>query len=263
MDALDRMLTAANVAMADPNVRRPVRVVDAPHEIDGADAEPAVHVLESARDEHTDEEIVRAVIEAYDRKDYFACLNVRKPDCDDLGRPVWDVSAPELNRAFRKASLRVHPDKNTASDARKAFDAIGETQKLFKDETRRAEVLRKAAEEAFREKCKKDPELMRQRAKLQEKADAESYHDEMKKQRDEARRRAAEMKAKAAKMNRRKRAVDSDDDDNAMEKVAKELEEREKAQAKVGLGDDATGDDDDDGGVFIGMKRKPKKRFMF
>ena len=54
-----------------------------------------------------------------------------------------------------------------------------------------------------------------------------------------------------------------DDDDNAMEKVAKELEEREKAQAKVGLGDDATGDDDDDGGVFIGMKRKPKKRFMF
>jgi hypothetical protein len=104
---------------------------------------------------------------------------------------------------------------------------------------------------------------MRQRAKLQEKADAESYHDEMKKQRDEARRRAAEMKAKAAKMNRRKRAVDSDDDDNAMEKVAKELEEREKAQAKVGLGDDATGDDDDDGGVFIGMKRKPKKRFMF
>lgn len=259
MDALDRMLTAANVAMADPNVRRPVRVVDAPDAMDGANAEPVVHAFDSARDAHTDDEIVRLVLEAYAKKDYFACLNVRKPDCDDLGRPVWDVSAPELNRAFRKASLRVHPDKNTASDARKAFDAIGETQKLFKDEKRRGEVLRKAAEEAFREKCKKDPELMRQRAKLQEKVDAENYHDEMKKQRDEARRRAAEMKAKSAKVNRRKRAADSDDED-AMEKVAKELEEREKAQtAKTGSDVD---DDDDDKG-FMGIKRKPNKRFMF
>ena len=47
---------------------------------------------------------------------------------------------------------------------------------------------------------------MRARAKAQEKVDAETYADEMRKQReDAAKKRAAEAKARSAQANRRKR----------------------------------------------------------
>jgi len=262
MEALDRMFTAANVAMASASARRavtivPERVIEANGADDGAAGEDSNDPGALA-----DEEFASHVLRSYLKKEYFACLNVRKPTCDDLGRAVWDVSEGELNRAFRRASLRVHPDKNSSKDARAAFDAIGATQKLFKDEIRRAEVLRKAAEEAFREKCKKDPELMRQRAKVQEKVDAEKYDEEMKKQREEARHRAAEAKAKAAAAKRRRRGADSEDEDG-LERVAKELEEREARARTKAVGSGSDDDDNPDHDGVIGVKRKPKKRFMF
>ena len=218
---------------------------------------------EAVRRAREDEEVVRFVLEKHAAKEYFACLNVPKPDCDDLGRPVWTTTDAELNRAFRKASLRVHPDKNSCVDARKAFDAIGETQKLFKDPTKRAEVLRAAAEAAFKEKCKRDPELMRARAKAQEKVDAAAYADDMKRQRDEQRKRAAEARERSAKAARRRR-VDDDDEEDALAAMTKNLEAEEEA-AKTEKGR-ANGDesDDDDGGGFAGVVKKRKaKRFMF
>jgi len=217
---------------------------------------------EVGRRAREDEEVVRYVLEKHAAKEYFACLNVPKPDCDDLGRPVWTTTDAELNRAFRKASLRVHPDKNSCVDARKAFDAIGETQKLFKDPAKRAGVLRAAAEAAFKEKCKRDPELMRARAKAQEKVDAASYADDMKRQRDEQRKRAAEARERSAKAARRRR-VDDDDEEDALAAMTKNLEAEEEAaktERECANGDES---DDDDVGFAGVVKKRKAKRFMF
>jgi len=265
MDAFDRMMTARCARGEDDGafrarVRR--RVEDAAA-ADDDDATTTPTPLERARAAtlEDDERVAAFVLERHAAKDYFACLSVRRPDCDALGRAVWDVGDAELNRAFRKASLRVHPDKNRAADARKAFDAIGETQKMFKDPARRAEVLREAAERAFKEKCKRDPEAMRARAKAQEKVDAETYADEMRKRREEAaKKRAAEAEARSAQANRRKRRAEESDGEDALTAMAKSLEAEEEAKKTQNVvGDD--GDDDDFAGV---VKRKSsKKRFMF
>ena len=212
--------------------------------------------------EREDEEVVRYVLEKYAAKEYFACLNLPKPDCDDAGRPTWTTTDAELNRAFRKASLRVHPDKNSCVDARKAFDAIGETQKLFKDPARRAEALRTAAEAAFKEKCKRDPELMRKRIKAQEKVDAASYAEDMKRQRDEQRKRAAEAREKSAEATRRRRVrVRDDDEEDALATMAKNLEAEEEAAIKEK--ERANGDESDDDGFAGVVKKRKAKRFMF
>jgi curved DNA-binding protein CbpA len=228
-----------------------------------------------------DDALVRAVLDAVRAKDYFTALRVRAPDCDSLGRAVWDVTDAELNRAFRKASLRVHPDKNTSSDARLAFDALGEAYKVFKDAGMRAEVLRKAAEEVWVKKCKADPELMRTRAKAQERADAEAYAETMRKQMEEKRKlfnshsecgdsKLGMQRRGAQRGNGRRRGgaeAQSDDDTEALEKVARDLEEAEaKAEANQHKKREAVEDFDDedvDGVAFTGIKRKPKKRFMF
>ena len=212
--------------------------------------------------EREDEEVVRYVLEKYAAKEYFACLNLPKPGCDDAGRPTWTTTDAELNRAFRKASLRVHPDKNSCVDARKAFDAIGETQKLFKDPARRAEALRTAAAAAFKEKCKRDPELMRKRIKAQEKVDAASYAEDMKRQRDEQRKRAAEAREKSAEATRRRRVrVRDDDEEDALATMTKNLEAEEEAATKEK--ERANGDESDDDGFAGVVKKRKAKRFMF
>ena len=177
-------------------------------------------------------------------------------------RPTWTTTDAELNRAFRKVSLRVHPDKNSCVDARKAFDAIGETQKLFKDPARRAEALRTAAEAAFKEKCKRDPELMRKRIKAQEKVDAASYAEDMKRQRDEQRKRAAEAREKSAEAPRRRRVrVRDDDEEDALATMARNLEAEEEAATKEK--ERANGDESDDDGFAGVVKKRKAKRFMF
>lgn len=286
MEAFERVMAAASVAadersdVARATLRRRIEasraaaVGDGNHHDGTAAGTPWVRARgddpendadEAVRRAREDEEVVRFVLEKHAAKEYFACLNIPKPDCDDLGRPVWTTTDAELNRAFRKASLRVHPDKNSCVDARKAFDAIGETQKLFKDPTKRAEVLRAAAEAAFKEKCKRDPELMRARAKAQEKVDAASYADDMKRQREEQRKRAAEARERSAKAARRRR-VDDDDEEDALAAMTKNLEaEEEAAKTEKGRANgDESDDDDDDGGGFAGVVKKRKaKRFMF
>jgi len=147
-------------------------------------------------------------------------------------------------------------------DARKAFDAIGETQKLFKDPARRAEALRTAAEAAFKEKCKRDPELMRKRIKAQEKVDAASYAEDMKRQRDEQRKRAAEAREKSAEATRRRRVrVRDDDEEDALVTMARNLEAEEEAATKEK--ERANGDESDDDGFAGVVKKRKAKRFMF
>ena len=94
-----------------------------------------------------------------------------------------------------------------------------------------------------------------------EKADAASYAEDMKRQREEAKKRAEEAKRRSAKANRRKRAEESDEED-ALAAMTKSLEEQEAAEAAAGT-KDSNESDDDQGGGFVGLKRKPKKRFMF
>ena len=283
MDAFDRVMTARSVAAdarsvdANATLRRRIESnrARAAASDDASDATPTP-LVRRARDEdgdrdtdddarereREDEEVVRYVLEKYAAKEYFACLNLPKPDCDDAGRPTWTTTDAELNRAFRKASLRVHPDKNSCVDARKAFDAIGETQKLFKDPARRAEALRTAAEAAFKEKCKRDPELMRKRIKAQEKVDAASYAEDMKRQRDEQRKRAAEAREKSAEATRRRRVrVRDDDEEDALATMARNLEAEEEAATKEK--ERANGDESDDDGFEGVVKKRKAKRFMF
>ena len=283
MDAFDRVMTARSVAAdarsvdANATLRRRIESnrARAAASDDASDATPTP-LVRRARDEdgdrdtdddarereREDEEVVRYVLEKYAAKEYFACLNLPKPDCDDAGRPTWTTTDAELNRAFRKASLRVHPDKNSCVDARKAFDAIGETQKLFKDPARRAEALRTAAEAAFKEKCKRDPELMRKRIKAQEKVDAASYAEDMKRQRDEQRKRAAEAREKSAEVTKRRRVrVRDDDEEDALATMARNLEAEEEAATKEK--ERANGDESDDDGFAGVVKKRKAKRFMF
>lgn len=258
MDELDRRMSRVNAGLADTSDARAAmrqrvekqRAWGAP--VEEADAPSS---LELSRDAGEDEAIVDAVLSASASGDYFAVLGVRRPGCDDAGRATWEVSDAELNRAFRRASLRVHPDKNRAVDARRAFDAIGEAQKMFRDPVRRGEMLRVAAEAAFREKCKRDPELLRTRARALESVNAAEYAEEMRRQREEAKRRAEERR-QASRKNARRRREESDDEGDALEAMAKSLEEEEAAKAR-----DEGDQSDDDGG--IALKRKPKKRFMF
>lgn len=46
----------------------------------------------------------------------------------------FDCELKEIPRAFRKASLLVHPDKCKHKDAKAAFDALGQAQKLLLEE---------------------------------------------------------------------------------------------------------------------------------
>lgn len=259
MDALERAMrnrvrALEDTAEARAAMRRRVENARARVASDDADAVTTPNALDRAREDVEDADVVAAVLDAHARGDYFACLNVRRPTCDDAGRATWDVSDAELNRAFRRASLRVHPDKNRASDARKAFDAIGETQKLFRDGKKRAEIVREAADAAFKEKCRRDPEFARTAMRARESANADAYADEMRRQREEARRRAAEKRASGA---RRKRE-ESDDARDALERMAKSLEAEELAKANEAKGDGSDGDD-----ATVVVRRKPKKRFMF
>ena len=127
---------------------------------------------------------------------------------------------------------------------------------------RPASSRRTAAEAAFKEKCKRDPELMRKRIKAQEKVDAASYAEDMKRQRDEQRKRAAEAREKSAEAPRRRRVrVRDDDEEDALATMARNLEAEEEAATKVK--ERANGDESDDDGFAGVVKKRKAKRFMF
>ena len=86
-----------------------------------------------------------------------SCLSLPGVTLDDVGRPSWAVTDAELSRAFRRSSLRVHPDKNPAPDAREAFDALKDAAKILKDPSLRGEALREAGERELQRLHKEDP----------------------------------------------------------------------------------------------------------
>ena len=42
--------------------------------------------------EMVNDSVPEQILTDYKAKNYFACLGLPKPDCDDVGRPVWEVA---------------------------------------------------------------------------------------------------------------------------------------------------------------------------
>lgn len=72
------------------------------------------------------EDHVRLIREIKKHKDYYAILGVEK-----------SCSVEEIRRAYRKLSLKVHPDKNNAPGAEEAFKAVSKAFKCLSEEESR------------------------------------------------------------------------------------------------------------------------------
>ena len=95
------------------------------------------------------EECAEAVLERHRAGDPFGVLGLERPGRDALGRARWGAGDADVSRAFRRRSVRVHPDKFPGSAlAAEAFDALNVAQSLLLDPVGRAEAVRKAVEEA-------------------------------------------------------------------------------------------------------------------
>lgn len=77
------------------------------------------------------------ILKDHEAGDYFSCLSLPKPDCDDAGKPVWDVTDGQISKAFRKRSLAVHPDKNPSPEAKDAFEKLSDANRALRDPIRR------------------------------------------------------------------------------------------------------------------------------
>lgn len=60
-------------------------------------------------------------------------LQLPGPEINELGRAAWPVSSSELNKAYRKLSLLVHPDKAPGPEARQAFEQLKQAYNELKD----------------------------------------------------------------------------------------------------------------------------------
>ena len=252
MGKLDRIFQEAQNAAAEED-GVPVRGLEA--------------ALKSGNDDDADAKraslpIAERILADYEKGNFFACLGLPAPDCDDAGRPVWDVSESAISKAYRRASLAVHPDKNPLPEAKAAFDKLNDAVRALRDDVRRGEALRSFADAAFQEKCRANPELMAKAKKAQERVDAENYGDMIRAQQLQQleRARLQREKAKLAIRRRNREAdgasssdvstdTDSDDDDDdakagAARKEAVQVQaEKEKAGGEGvsnGGGDSAT-----------------------
>eukprot|EP00959_Pyramimonas_sp_CCMP1952_P365550 7655805-Pyramimonas_sp.AAC.1 len=163
-----------------------------------------------------------------------------------LDRPVWDVTDKELSRAFRKISLKIHPDKNPEPRAREAFDKLNSIYQMLQDESQRGELVRAAAERAKKmEKKSWNPagkDLQEELGKVS--AAAEEKRELLKEEANGfANEIAAQMRLKRARsqykkaLERRERESDSGSDDEtvpaAKQTKAKEEDDDEGAAAAI------------------------------
>jgi len=79
------------------------------------------------------------VSEILSSDNHFDTLKLRKPTRDALDRPKWDVTADELQRAFRKRTICCHPDKVTEDHEKreKAYDKIRDAREVLEDQAKR------------------------------------------------------------------------------------------------------------------------------
>ncbi len=218
MDRLDRIFQEAQnrAASEDGGPKRGLEAALARDGEDDASKRAAMSVADR-------------VLADYERGDYFSCLGLPPPDCDDAGRPVWDVTDAAISKAYRRASLAVHPDKNPTPEAKAAFDKLNDAVRALRDDVRRGEALRTFADAAFKEKCRANPQLMAKARKDQERRDAADYGAAIRAQRAQQLERAMARREKASAASRRRRgdedasasssdvSTDGDSDDAARE----------------------------------------------
>jgi hypothetical protein len=161
--------------------------------------------------------------------DIFSALVLPKPECDDAGRPVWDVSDSEISKAFRKRSLAVHPDKNPSAEAKEAFDTLNDAVRVLRDPIKKGEALRRFASEAFQEKCRADPAVTERARKAQERADAVDFSEDILRQQREHRARVEAKRKKAAQFRERHMGpVSSSSSEDEEEDGGKDAEDKKK-----------------------------------
>lgn len=199
MDRLDRIFQEAQnrAASEDGGPKRGLEAALARDGEDDASKRAAMSVADR-------------VLADYERGDYFSCLGLPPPDCDDAGRPVWDVTDAAISKAYRRASLAVHPDKNPTPEAKAAFDKLNDAVRALRDDVRRGEALRTFADVAFKEKCRANPELMAKARKDQERRDAADYGAAIRAQQAQQLERAMARREKVHAAFRRRRGGDDD-----------------------------------------------------
>ena len=197
MDRLDRLFQEAQnrAASEDGGPKRGLEAALARDGEDDASKRAAMSVADR-------------VLADYERGDYFSCLGLPPPDCDDAGRPVWDVTDAAISKAYRRASLAVHPDKNPTPEAKAAFDKLNDAVRALRDDVRRGEALRTFADAAFKEKCRANPQLMAKARKDQERRDAADYGAAIRAQQAQQLERAMARREKAAAASRRRSGGD-------------------------------------------------------
>jgi hypothetical protein len=238
MERLDRMFMEAAARAAAASTRAPA----------GGDAEGED---EAEADLSAADHILRACAKG----DVFAALALPAPACDDAGRPVWDVTDKEMSKAFRKRSLAVHPDKNPAPEAKRAFDKLNDAIRVLRDPVTRGEALRKFAEEAFKKRCRLHPELTAAAKRKQAKRDASEYGDEIVRQQREHRERQLAARERAHQSLRKRKARDASSSESGESEDSESDSEPPPAKASA-RGDDS--DASDDAGLaapVLGVKR--------
>ena len=238
MERLDRMFMEAAARAAAASTRAPA----------GGDAEGED---EAEADLSAADHILRACATG----DVFAALALPAPACDDAGRPVWDVTDKEMSKAFRKRSLAVHPDKNPAPEAKRAFDKLNDAIRVLRDPVTRGEALRKFAEEAFKKRCRLHPELTAAAKREQAKRDASEYGDEIVRQQREHRERQLAARERAHQSLRKRKARDASSSESGESEDSESDSEPPPAKASA-RGDDS--DASDDAGLaapVLGVKR--------
>ena len=234
MDRLDRLFQEAQnrAASEDGGPKRGLEAALARDGEDDASKRAAMSVADR-------------VLADYERGDYFSCLGLPPPDCDDAGRPVWDVTDAAISKAYRRASLAVHPDKNPTPEAKAAFDKLNDAVRALRDDVRRGEALRTFADAAFKEKCRANPQLMAKARKDQERRDAADYGAAIRAQQAQQLERAMARREKAAAASRRRRGDDGDasssdvstDGDSDDDAAALEVDvEKKKGEGESGGG---------------------------
>lgn len=83
--------------------------------------------------------ILSSIAMAFASKDYYKILEIKR-----------SASAAEIKKAYRKLSLKYHPDKNSSPDAAQKFAEISVAYDVLSDPEKR-EVYNRGGEEAVKQ----------------------------------------------------------------------------------------------------------------